>query len=97
MVQRIGGNRRKTRFKLQKTNRTRTKVSLTKYFQIFDNGQKVLLYAEPSIHKGMYFPRFHGKVGKVSGKQGACYYVTIKDESKEKKLLVHPVHLRKVE
>lgn len=97
MVQRIGGNRRKTRFKLQKNDRTRTKISLSKYFQKFEPGQRVLLKAEPAVQSGMYFPRFHGLTGIIQSKQGKCYYIKIKDHNKEKKVLVHPVHLRKVE
>jgi len=95
MVQRIGGFRRKTRFKLQKGIREKGKVSLSKYFQKFEVGDKVCLKAEPSVHKGMYFPRFHGKVGEVSRRRGFCYEVTIKDGNKQKMLIVHPVHMKR--
>jgi len=44
----------------------------------------------------MYFPRFHGKVGTVVGKQGKCYQVKIKDVQMLKIVLAHPVHLKKV-
>jgi len=96
MVTRIGGFRRKTRHKLSKNFRRRGKISLTKYFAEFDEGQKVQLVAEPAIQKGMYFPRFHGKVGIVCGKQGNCYQVEISDIGAKKTLVVHPVHLKKV-
>jgi large subunit ribosomal protein L21e len=97
MVQRIGGFRRKTRYKLSKDRREKGKISLTKYFQAFNEGDRVKLLAEPAIQKGMYFPRFHGKNGKIEGKRGECYKVLIKDGNKEKILIVHPIHLRKVE
>lgn len=97
MVQRIGGFRRKTRDKLSKTHRTKGKVSLTRYFQPFNEGDKVLLLANPTIQKGMYFPRFHGKNGTVLGKRGTCYNIQIKDGNKQKSLIIHPVHLRKVQ
>ena len=45
----------------------------------------------------MYFRRFHGKAGKVTRKLGSCYEVTINDLGKEKRLIVHPVHLRRLE
>ncbi len=45
--------------------------------------------------KGMYLPRFHGRIGVVKGQRGKCYEVAIKDGSKEKILIVHPVHLKK--
>lgn len=96
MVQRIGGVRRKTRNKLKKGFRSKGKLSLTKYFQSFDEGDKVSLVAEPSVHKGLYFRRFHGLIGTVVGMQGNCYKVKIKDSNKYKIAIVHPVHLKKV-
>ncbi len=95
MVQRIGSFRRKSRGKLTKHFRGRGKVSLTKYFQKFSPGDKVVLDAEPAVHKGMYFPRFHGRNGVVVSQIGRCYNVKITDISKEKTLIVHPVHLKR--
>lgn len=95
MVQRIGGFRRKTRGKLSKNFRQKGKISITKYFQTFAIGDKVVLHAEPAIQKGMYFPRFHGKVGKVLKQAGECYHVEIKDITKAKTLIIHPVHLKR--
>tara|TARA_Y100000310_G_scaffold275745_2_gene292439 strand:- start:525 stop:824 length:300 start_codon:yes stop_codon:yes gene_type:complete len=94
-MQRIGGFRRKTRHKLRKGVRERGKISLRRFFQGFKEGEFVALSAESGYQKGMYFPRFHGKNGVISGKQGTNYYVAIKDGGKEKKILVHPVHLKK--
>jgi len=96
MAQRIRGTRRKTRHKLQKNVRDKGKISITKYFQEFNNGDRVLLSAEPAVHNGMYDPKYHSKVGIVKSKAGKCYNISIKDGGKEKTLIVHPVHLRKV-
>lgn len=96
MAKRIGGFRRKTRDKLQKNIRQKGKLSLTRYFQEFQDADKVQLMAEPSIQEGMYFPRYHGKVGKVVGKKGRCYQVAVWDGGQHKTFVVHPVHLRKV-
>ncbi len=96
MVKRIGGSRRKTRHKLKKNVRTRGKISLTRFFQTFKMGDKVVLNAEPAYQKAMYFPRFHGLVGSVSKKVGTCYEVSIKDHDKNKVVIVHPVHLKKL-
>ncbi|MFQ5474743.1 MAG: 50S ribosomal protein L21e [Candidatus Nanoarchaeia archaeon] len=96
MVQRIGGNRRKTRSKLRKDVRSKSKVSISRYYQQFSVGDRVLLKAESAVQKGMYFPRFHGKTGIIKEKQGDCYKIGIKDKNKAKELLVHPVHLRKI-
>jgi len=95
MVKRIGGFRRKTRHKLSKPAKERGKLSLRKYFQEFKIGDQVILKAEPSIQKGMYHPRFHGLSGIVKGKKGACYEVAIRDMTKQKVLIIHPVHLRR--
>ena len=62
-MRRVGGFRRKTRHKLKKNVRSQGKVSLKNYFKELTEGDKVVLKAEPAIQKGMYFPRFHGKVG----------------------------------
>lgn len=96
MAQRIGGSRRRTRHKFSKEIRQKGKVSISRYFQKFNKGDKVLLKAEPAVQKGMYFPRFHGKVAIVKGKTGSCYEVIIMDGNKQKTIIVHPVHLKKV-
>ena len=95
MVQRIGGLRRKTRYKFRKEKRRRGKISVTRYFQSFNAGDRVYLHVEPAVQKGMYYPRFMGKAGIVKGKRGKCYEVTINDISKEKTVVVHPVHLKR--
>lgn len=96
MVQRVGGFRRKTRYKLSKDIRSKGKISLTNYFQKFNENDKVKLLANPSVQKGMYFPRFHGKFGLIKEKRGSSYIVQIKDGNKQKSLIVHPIHLKKV-
>jgi len=96
MVQRMGGIRRKTRYKFTKEVRRRGKISITRYFQSFNVGDKVYLHVEPAVQKGMYHPRFMGKGGIINGKRGRCYTVTINDRGKGKELIVHPVHLKRV-
>jgi len=97
MVKRVGGFRSRTRHKLKKNVRERGKLSLTRFFQVFKAGEKVVLSAEPAYQKGMYFPRFHGRMGTISKKLATCYEVKIKDQDKAKILIVHPVHLKKIE
>jgi len=94
MATRIGGLRRKSRYKLKKERRSRGKISVSRFMQTFKTGQKVHLSAEPSIHKGNCHPRFMGKTGTVRGLRGKCYEVTINDKGKEKLLIIHPVHLK---
>ena len=95
MVKRLGGLRRKTRYKFRKEKRNRGKISMTMYFQSFNSGDQVYLGVESAVQKGMYHPRFTGKSGIIRGKRGKCYEVAIKDFGKEKVLIVHPVHLRR--
>nr|MBA4404711.1 50S ribosomal protein L21e [Nanoarchaeum sp.] len=94
-MDRIGGYRRKTRSKLKKKVRTRGKISIRRYLQVFKDGDKVYLVAEPSMQDGLYHLRFHAKSGVIVGKQGCSYYVNIMDGDKKKKLLIHPVHLKR--
>ena len=96
MAQRVGGFRRKTRHKLRKSIREKGKISLRRFFHHYEEGDHVSLSAEPSYPSGMYFPRFHGKTGMITKKQGTHYYVEIYDGGKKKHLLVHPVHLKNV-
>ena len=94
-MKRIGGFRRKTRHKLSKNIKERGKIGITRFFRKFIEGDRVCLNAEPAYQKGMYNPRFHGKIGTVVGKKGKCYEIKFKDIKKEKKVVVHPVHLKR--
>ena len=95
-MKRIGRSRRKSRAKFTKNFRQKGKISLAKYFQTFDDGEMVLLSVEPAVQKGMYCARFMGKPGTIRKKTGRCYEVMIKDQNKEKCLIVHPVHLKRL-
>ncbi|MBS3101378.1 50S ribosomal protein L21e [Candidatus Woesearchaeota archaeon] len=95
MVKRIGGFRRKTRYKFRKEKRRRGKISFTNYLQSFSAGDRVYLNVEPAVQKGMYHPRFIGRTGVIKGKRGKCYEVAMNDIGKEKTLIAHPVHLRR--
>lgn len=96
MAKRKGRFRRKTRSKLRKSVREKGKVSISRYFQRFKEGEIVYLKAEPAIQKGMFFPKYAGKSGVIKSKKGNCYEVLVKDKGKEKILIVHPIHLKKV-
>ncbi|MBW3021881.1 hypothetical protein KY328_03105 [Candidatus Woesearchaeota archaeon] len=52
--------------------------------------------AEPAVQKGMYCLRFHGKQGVIKRQVGKCYEVAVKDHNKDKILVVHPVHLKRL-
>ncbi len=96
MVKRLGTKQRKTRSKFTRNIRDKGKLSLSRYFQEFKEGDMVNLTINSSIAFGRFFPRFHGLTGKVVGRKGRCYEVVIKDGEKEKRLTIHPIHLKKV-
>ena len=97
MVKKIGGDRKKSRYKLTKERRDKGKISVSRFMQSFQAGQKVHLSIEPAIHKGSYHVKFVGKTGVVKGARGRCYEVAITDGGKEKMLIIHPVHLKIME
>lgn len=96
MVRRLAGFRKRTRHLLRKSVKERGKISITKYFQQFSIGEKAMIKFEPAYHKGMCSVRFHDRIGTVVGKRGECYELKIVDMGKEKKLIAHPVHLKKI-
>lgn len=95
MGKRIGTKQRKTHHKFKGHYSAKGKLPLSRYLQEFKVGDKVDLKIFPNVQKGRFYPRFHGLSGKVVGMKGACYAVQIKDGDKEKKLYVHPIHLKK--
>ncbi|MBI4983727.1 50S ribosomal protein L21e [Candidatus Woesearchaeota archaeon] len=97
MPQRVGSFLRKTRQKLRLGYKEKGKVSVSRYLQEFKEGDKVGLKIHSCVQFGRFFPRFHGLVGTVIGKKGSCYQVEIRDGGKDKKLFVHPIHLKKQE
>ncbi len=97
MVQRRRGKIGKARNKLKRNYRDKGKISLDKFFQEFKEGEAVALKACSAYQKGIYMMRFHGRTGKIIGKQGNCYYVGISDGSVKKKLLIHPIHLKRIQ
>ena len=96
MVKRSRGIRSKSRNILRKKPRERGFSSITRAMQRFEKGDSVNIVIDSSIHKGMPHIRFHGKTGKIKGKQGESYIVGISDGKKNKSLVIKPEHLRRV-
>lgn len=94
MGTRTKGPRHRTRHKLRKSVRGMPPVN--QMLKQFKPGDRVQIIIEPSVHKGMPHPRFHGKAGVVVEKKGRAYVVGIKDVKKQKLITCHPIHLRKV-
>jgi len=85
--------KKKTRDKLSKTVRDRGISPVVRAIQDFAPGAKVHVQIDPSIHKGMPHPRFHGKTGEVVGKRGRAFLLKITDGNATKTLVALPEHL----
>ena len=81
--------------KKRKNIRTRGKISLSRYFQFLKKGDSVAVVKETAVSSS--FPdRLQGRTGKVESKREKTYIVKINDKDKEKKFLIHPIHLKKI-
>ncbi|MCP6719198.1 MAG: 50S ribosomal protein L21e [Patescibacteria group bacterium] len=79
----------------RKKIRTRGKLQLSRYFQELEKGDSVTVIRERSVN--FNFPeRIQGRTGSVEGKRGRVYIVKIKDQNKEKRFLIEPIHLKKI-
>ena len=87
------GIKKGTRYKLQKTLRTRGMPNVTKVIQNFEEGQKVHIALDSSVQKGQPHPRFHGKTGTIIGKRGRAWLLEIKDGNATKIVIARPQHL----
>jgi len=90
MVKKSRGFRQGTRKKL----RQKVRPTITKFLREFSIGDQVVICPEPSSHKGMPFPRFKGKIGKVVEKRGRSYIVEFYDGGKIKHVIARPEHLK---
>ena len=95
-MKRSRGFRSKSRNKLTKKIRKGASNVITRAMQNFENGEKVAIVIDASIHHGIPHPRYHGLTGEVVGKQGRAYIIKIRDKRKIKHIIAFPEHLRKV-
>ncbi len=91
------GFRSGTRQILRKHPRYRGKIPISRILYEYKIGEKVAIVIEPSFHKGMPHPRFHGKTGEIVEKRGRAYVVKIKDLNKVKYVIARPEHLKPLE
>ena len=95
MVKRIGGSRRKTRYKLKRDPRKKGRINFKRYLEEYKKGDKVLLAPDSIVQKGMFDPKWVGRSGVISRKRGKCYEVIIYEKGNMKQLIIHPVHLKR--
>jgi large subunit ribosomal protein L21e len=80
----------------KKLMREKGKLRLSRYFQDFKEGDRVSVLKDAAVYSS--FPlRLQGKTGVVEGKRGQAFIVKIKTENKEKKFIIDPIHLKKIE
>ncbi len=76
--------------------RKKGKIEFSRYFQKLKEGEKVAVNVEKSVD--FNFPkRLQGRTGVVEGSRGNVKLIKIKDQNKEKKFLIHPIHLKKIQ
>ena len=79
----------------RKKIRTRGKLQLSRYFQEFKEGDSVAVVKEKAVASS--FPKkIQGKTGTIESKRGKNYVVNMKDQNKNKRFLIAPIHLKKV-
>lgn len=79
----------------KKQVRTRGKLQLSKYFQELKEGEFVSVVREPAL-KASFPERLQGRTGSVESRRGKAYVVKMKDQNKEKRFLIEPIHLKKI-
>ena len=79
----------------KKKIRTKGKISFSRYFQDFSKGESVSVVRELAV-KSSFPERLQGRTGIIESKRGKAYFVKIKDQEKEKKFLIEPIHLKKI-
>lgn len=70
-------------------------MQLSRYFQRIGEGDIVAIVKEPSL-KAEFPARIQGRTGIVEGKRGRSYIIKIKDFNKEKRFIIKPAHLKKI-
>ncbi|MFW9984068.1 MAG: 50S ribosomal protein L21e [Candidatus Odinarchaeota archaeon] len=94
MVKRSHGYRVGSRKLMTKKTRERGLPSLGKLLRIYEEGERVDIIIDPSIHGGQPHRRYHGRVGIIRGRRGRSYEVETTLGKKVKLLIIRPEHLR---
>ena len=80
----------------RKKVRTRGKLQLSRYFQELKEGDSVAIVKEKSVASA--FPkRMQGRTGVIEGIRGRSKIIKVKDQNKEKRFIIKPIHLKKIE
>lgn len=88
------GVRAKTRDKFKRKG---TKLSVSRLLKEFANGSTVQVNINASHHSGMPFRRYQGISGKIVGKQGSAFKVSLKEGKAPRTLIVTAAHLKQLD
>jgi len=80
----------------RKNIRQKGKISFSRFFRDFKEGDKVAIVRELSIPLD-YLKRIQGRTGVIKAKRGNSYEVSLKELNKPKTYFIKPVHLKKIE
>jgi len=82
-----------TRALFRRNPRERGKTTLSKILHHYEEGERVVVTIDSSVHKGMPHRRFQGKIGVVMAKRGRSYVVHVPQGNAKKEIIVRPEHL----
>jgi len=73
--------------------RSKGKLSFSKYFKKFSDGDVVCVVRDLTLNAS--FPkRMQGRTGKIVGSRGTNKIIEIKDGNARKTFIIHPTHLK---
>ena len=81
--------------KKQKQIRTIGKINLSEYFKELKIGESVGIVKDAS-HAASFPDRIHGATGVVESKRGKAYIIRLNDFNQEKRYIIQPIHLKKL-
>jgi len=83
----------KTRALFKRDPRERGKTTLGKILRSYNEGDKVVVKIDSSMHRGMPHRRYHGRMGIVAAKRGRSYIIHVTQGDATKEIIVRPEHL----
>ncbi len=93
MVKRVRGNR--GGHSRQQLSKHRERTTVNQLLKLFEIGDNVVIDLNSEVQDAMPHPRFQGKPGKIVGKRGEAYEVSLMDGGKEKTIVTTSAHLKK--
>ncbi len=74
----------------------RGKISFARFFQKFNSGNHVAIVRDLGIQSPGFPARMQGRTGVIIEKRGSAYVIELNDYKMKKKLIVRPIHLKKI-